>query len=75
MSFLSVQLLIIVFAIIYFLPSILAYNYGHENAQNIALINIFLGWSVIGWLIALIWVFSKPGGAFDNVMRKALRKC
>ena len=75
MTFLSIQLLIILFAIIYFLPSILAYNYGHKNALDIALINVFLGWTIIGWLIALVWVFSERGGKFDMIMRNILRKC
>ena len=39
----------------YFLPTIVAVCRGHKNALAIFLINLFLGWSLIGWLGALIW--------------------
>lgn len=74
MSFISIQLFIIIAAIVYFLPAILAYNYEHENAQDIALIDILFGWTIIGWLIAFIWVFSKPGGKFDKLIRRIRKK-
>ena len=42
---------------IHFLPAIVA---GVRRAHNfvwILLINVFLGWTVIGWILALIWAF------------------
>lgn len=40
---------------LYFLPGIIAGFRGHHNAVAIQLLNLFLGWSVIGWIAALIW--------------------
>jgi hypothetical protein len=38
-----------------FLPSLIALVRGHHNAFAIFLTNLLLGWTIIGWLIALIW--------------------
>lgn len=45
--------------VIYFLPTIIAYERGHKNAFAILVLNILLGWSIIGWVIALIWSVLK----------------
>lgn len=47
----------VIFAALYFLPSIIGYN--HRNANSICLLNLFLGWTAIGWIVALIWAVSK----------------
>lgn len=44
---------------IYFLPTVIAFSRKHNNRIPILLINLFLGWSAIGWLIGLIWSFTK----------------
>ncbi|MGE8045141.1 superinfection immunity protein [Pseudomonas monteilii] len=49
-------LLLIVLA--YFVPTIVAAKRGHPNGTPIFLLNLFLGWTAIGWLVALIWSFS-----------------
>lgn len=38
---------------IYFLPSILACE--KCNYKSVLLLNIFLGWTIIGWVVSLIW--------------------
>ncbi len=42
----------------YMFPTILGYLLNSENKKFIILINIFLGWSVIGWCIAIFLCFS-----------------
>ncbi len=39
---------------IYFLPTIIAVARKKSNLLLIVLLNIFLGWTVIGWVVALI---------------------
>jgi hypothetical protein len=39
----------------YFLPTIIAIVRGKRDIVGILLLNFFLGWTVIGWFIALIW--------------------
>ena len=41
--------------VIYLLPTIIAVNRGHRKALAIGLTNVFLGWTLVGWGIALIW--------------------
>lgn len=39
----------------YFLPGILAHIRGHHQENAIVLLNLFLGWTILGWIIALVW--------------------
>ena len=50
---------IILSLIIYFLPSIIAIFRSKSNTAAIVVLNLFLGWTFIGWLVALIWAVSK----------------
>ncbi len=40
---------------IYFLPSIVAYRRQHHNTMAIFILDLFLGWTFLGWVIALVW--------------------
>jgi Superinfection immunity protein len=40
---------------VYLLPHIVAKVRNHRNASAISLTNILTGWTVAGWLIALVW--------------------
>jgi hypothetical protein len=42
----------------YFMPAIIALLRDKCGAGGIALVNFFLGWTVIGWLLALVWASS-----------------
>jgi len=39
----------------YFLPTLIAAVRKHKNTVPIVLINLFAGWTVIGWFGSLIW--------------------
>jgi H+/Cl- antiporter ClcA len=41
----------------YFLPSIIGHNKRH--AAGIFLLNFFLGWTFIGWIVALLWACTS----------------
>jgi hypothetical protein len=45
----------IVGLVIYFIPTIIAIMRHHRNLLAIILINIFLGWTFVGWIVSLIW--------------------
>jgi len=45
-------------AALYFLPTILAVARNKTNVVGILLVNFLLGWSVIGWIVALVWAVS-----------------
>ena len=42
---------------IYFLPTIIGSN--KKNRLAIFVLNLLLGWTVIGWIIALVWACCK----------------
>ena len=46
--------------VFYFLPLIEAVIRDHKNVMSIGLINLFLGWSVAGWIFALIFAIKRP---------------
>jgi hypothetical protein len=53
---------IIVFIIalfIYFLPTFIAIGRNHRNKLAIFLVNLFLGGTVVGWIVALIWSLAR----------------
>jgi Superinfection immunity protein len=39
----------------YFLPTIIAVARNKRDTTAIFLLNFFLGWSIVGWFVALIW--------------------
>jgi len=41
--------------VMYFLPSIIALARSKRDTLAIFLLNFFLGWTVIGWIVALVW--------------------
>lgn len=43
----------------YFLPSLIAYWRHQPNLSAIIILNFFLGWTFVGWVITLVWSFMK----------------
>lgn len=42
-------------ALIYFLPGIIATSRHHKNSTGVFILNLFLGWTFLGWVVALVW--------------------
>lgn len=42
---------------LYILPMMIAFHRHHENYTVIFLVNLLLGWTVIAWVVCLIWSF------------------
>ena len=40
---------------LYFIPTIVAVCREHSQAAPIIIVNLFLGWTLIGWVVALAW--------------------
>ncbi|MGJ3232847.1 MAG: superinfection immunity protein [Oceanicaulis sp.] len=47
--------ILLISALTYFLPTVIALARSHHNGFAIFLTNLLLGWTLIGWVIALIW--------------------
>ena len=54
----ELSLIVVLF---FFGPMAVAISRRHKNRYPIILVNLFLGWTVIGWFIALVWAWT------DNV--------
>ena len=52
--------IIVVGVILYFLPSIVAKKREHNNLTAIVLINAVFGWTILGWIGALVWAVANP---------------
>lgn len=44
----------------YFIPTFVACANNHKQRTSIFVLNFFLGWSVFGWVGALVWALIKP---------------
>ena len=49
----------IICLIIYFAPAIIGFKRKKLNANSIFVLNFFFGWSIFGWVLALIWAISN----------------
>mgnify|MGYP001342097499 CR=1 FL=1 len=51
---------------LYFAPWIVALNRQHKNTLAIFITNLFLGWTFLGWVAALIWACTSNTRAADQ---------
>ncbi|MBN6740543.1 superinfection immunity protein [Acidithiobacillus sp. MC6.1] len=58
----------LVIALIYLLPALLAFAMGHPHPWGVLLVDLVLGWTIMGWIAALVWALwqSEDGDNFDN---------
>lgn len=47
--------LLVLAGVVYFLPTLVAVVRGHPRALAIGLLNLLLGWTLLGWLAAAAW--------------------
>ena len=72
------EILLIIIGVIglcvYFLPTAIGWN--KRNSSAILALNLFLGWTFIGWVIALVWAISKDSTPIiiSNKDRKKKKK-
>jgi hypothetical protein len=45
---------------LYLLPTLEAWSHKRTNLGPIALVNVLLGWTLIGWVFAAAWTLKKP---------------
>ena len=51
----ALALLCILGFIAYWVPTLAANSNRHRNRAAIGMLNLFLGWTFIGWVVALVW--------------------
>ena len=54
LGFMGMILVVSIFGV-YFLPTLIAFLRRQKNKLAIFFLNILLGWTGIGWTVALVW--------------------
>ncbi len=49
----------IVWLLIYLFPYIVAVVRKHRNSISILILNVFFGWTFVGWVVSLVWAFTS----------------
>lgn len=60
---------LLLFLTFYFLPFVIAMMRGRPNTGAIFVLNLLLGWTLVGWVVALVWAMSTNETA--QVLKKA----
>ena len=56
---------------LYFLPAIVATRRGIPSSAGVFVLNLFLGWTIVGWIVALVWAVSgTPRAEIEHRLRK-----
>ena len=60
-AFFAVLLVLVVSIGLYLLPTIQAISRGQPNTTAIIIIvNVALGWTLVGWVVAMVWAVKEP---------------
>jgi Superinfection immunity protein len=55
MHLLILLFVLAVLCVPYFIPAIIAFARNKKSRVAILALNFFLGWSIVGWVVALVW--------------------
>lgn len=55
--------------IMYWLPTIIAIVRQAHSALGVFLVNFLLGWTVLGWVLALIWSLAADNRTHEIIVR------
>jgi hypothetical protein len=47
-------------AVFYFVPGMVAYAKHHSRPHVVLLFNLLIGWTLIGWVMTLVWALANP---------------
>ncbi|MGH7813207.1 MAG: superinfection immunity protein [Candidatus Binataceae bacterium] len=64
-------ILLLIGGVFYLVPGFVASDRGHRNAAAIWALDILLGWTFIGWVVALVWALTSPPPPPPSVPREA----
>lgn len=60
-------------AALYLIPWIIAARRDHHRRALISTVNVLLGWTVVGWGVALYWALSPTEGRTELAHRRLQR--
>jgi hypothetical protein len=53
------RIFLVVGAILYFVPTMLAWWMNVKSTRTIFYVNLVFGWTVVGWIVALMWAIAE----------------
>lgn len=53
----TVVVMALAILVLYFVPTMVGWN--KRNRSAILALNVFLGWTLLGWVVALVWALTK----------------
>ena len=53
------SILLAILLIIYFIPSIIGFSRKCPSGLAITALNLFLGWTLLGWVASLVWALRN----------------
>ncbi len=53
------MIFLILMGMLYFLPALVAISNKKRNAAAVLVLNLFLGWTFVFWVVALVWGTCK----------------
>jgi hypothetical protein len=59
MRVLEIVVAVLLLLSIYFIPTGVAILRRKRNTLSIFALNLLLGWSLVGWVFALVWALTK----------------
>jgi len=80
-----IELLLSILLLLYFVPAAIAHKRAHQKATSIVVLNLLLGWTLIGWVVALAWALAASPVEFyvarnrdplvvDDYLKKRVRR-
>ncbi len=73
-SFVAAPVVFVLFLSGYLMPTIVAAKAGHPNLTVIVLLNIFTGWSLLGWIVSMFWSVQVLGASRCDQCKEVIRK-
>jgi ABC-type transport system involved in cytochrome c biogenesis permease component len=61
----------IIILLVYFMPTVIALLSKKKNTLAILTLNLLLGWTVLGWIIALVWAVTKDSNTTIVINKNA----
>ncbi len=71
-----IVLAVVILPPLYFLPAVLAASKTHPQGLALFLVNLLLGWTLVGWFACLVWAATAPGETkpYTPLIRPVRRK-
>lgn len=54
----TLLIVLVLWFLVYFWPFIHALRHHKVDAAAIGMLNLFLGWTFLGWVVALVWAYK-----------------